>query len=137
MVPFSSCTWIKNQVKSGRVTVFPPEHGEMQAGMHFFAREFSAVDLLPMSIRQILDYVLYWAKEALFLRCQNTWNKKPTVEDEDGLLLWLANVGEAFHLHLDWQRQEFSTWSDEINLRRSCLNGTNVSRGLLCDKTIR
>jgi len=41
-------------VKSGRVTVFPPEHGEMQ----------------------ILDYVLYWAKE------------------------------------------EFSTWSDEINLRR-------------------
>ena len=42
------------RVKSGRVTVFPPEHGEMQ----------------------ILDYVLYWAKE------------------------------------------EFSTWSDEINLRR-------------------
>ena len=116
--PIFPCTWMMaTQVKSGRVTVFPPEHGEMQAGMQFFAREFfygGSID--TASIRQILDYVLYWAKEALFLR---------------------SDVRDAFHVHLDWQRQEFSTWSDEINLRRSCLNGTKVSKDLLCDKTIR
>lgn len=48
--------------------------------------------------------------------------------------LWLADVRDAFHVHLDWQRQEFSTWSDEINLRRSCLNGTNVSRAFCVTK---
>ncbi len=66
----------QSQVKSGRVTVFPPEHGEMQAGMLVCTRVLRG----PVANAADPGLCAVLGQGGTFERCQNRWNKANIID---------------------------------------------------------